>query len=256
MKYIFWLLCIAVLASSCSVNKDIMFKTDRDYQFDTPPDSVDQDYEISPNDILMLRVYTNKGHQLIEMTAGSSGDGGSMAGRRLGDIQYIVRSDGKLDFPEIGLVDIAGYTLKEAKDMLEEEYSKFYNEPYIQIDVTNNRVIVFPGSGGDAMVITLNNNNTTVIEALALAGGISTRGNASKIKLIRRGGKLDKREVFELDLSTVEGIKFANMTVQSNDIIYVQPVPELASEILRDLAPIVSLISSVALIYTIFNRDF
>jgi len=44
--------------------------------------------------------------------------------------------------------------------------------------------------------------------------------------------------------------------VQANDILYVQPVPQLASEILRDVAPIVSLFSSLALLYTIINRDF
>jgi polysaccharide export outer membrane protein len=256
MKYLFWLVCISVLATSCGVNSDLMFKTPRGYEFDQAPvDSVDKDYEISPNDILMLRVYTNKGHQLIEMTAGGSGGNANMT-RRLGDIQYVVRSDGMLDFPEIGEIEIAGFTLKEAKKMLEERYSQFYNEPYVQIDVMNNRVIVFPGSGGDAMVITLENNNTTVIEALALAGGLSSRGNASKIKLIRRGGLLQEEQIYEMDLSTIQGIEYANMTVQANDILYVQPVPQLASEILRDVAPIVSLFSSLALLYTIINRDF
>jgi polysaccharide export outer membrane protein len=113
-------------------------------------------------------------------------------------------------------------------------------------------VIVFPGSGGDARVIPLMNNNTTVIEALALAGGISGRGNASKVKLIRRIPGTEP-DVYLMDLSTIEGIQYAGMSVQANDILYVEPVPEIAGEVLRDLSPFVTIVTSLALLYGVIG---
>jgi polysaccharide export outer membrane protein len=90
------------------------------------------------------------------------------------------------------------------------------------------------------------------MEAIAMAGGITQRGRAAKIKLIR---KIDgERKVYLIDLSTIDGLKYVDMIVQANDYIYVEPVPQIGNEILRDVAPIVSLITSAVLIYTVVQR--
>jgi polysaccharide export outer membrane protein len=97
---------------------------------------------------------------------------------------YLVRQDGLLELPEVGVIRLEGLTLEEAEELLEEAYSSFYNSPYIVLRVTNKRVLMFPGESGRAMVVTLENMNTTLLEVLALAGGIGGRANASKVKLI------------------------------------------------------------------------
>jgi polysaccharide export outer membrane protein len=251
MRYLFICFCLIGLAS-CTINKNIMFKTDQDYVFDEISDSLDSDYVISPNDFVSLRLFTNKGAKLIESTAAPAE---SQRFFQFIDVQYLVREDGTIEFPEIGSVDIAGYTVRDAETLLENKYKTLYVDPYCIIRVTNNRVIVFPGQGGNAAVIPITNNNTTVIEALALAGGITQRGNASKVKLIRRNVG-EEPEIYQMDLSTIEGIQDANKVVQANDIVYVEPVPEVASEVLRDVAPFVTLITSMALIYGIFSGTF
>jgi polysaccharide biosynthesis/export protein len=172
-----------------------------------------------------------------------------------GDFNFPVLADGTVNFPELGFISVVGLTVIELQSKLETLYSEFYHEPYVSLEVINNRVIVFPGSGGDAKVIPIENNNVTVIEAIAAAGGIAKRGNASRVKLIRRTFKETgdvESKVYLMDLSTIEGIQMANMTVQSNDIIYIEPVPELGREILQELQPIISIVSGMALIYTVF----
>jgi polysaccharide biosynthesis/export protein len=59
--------------------------------------------------------------------------------------------------------------------------------------------------------------------------------------------------VYLMDLSTIEGIQYAEMIVQANDIIYVEPVPDIANELWKDITPVVSLISGLALIYAILT---
>nr|MBA3704847.1 hypothetical protein [Bacteroidota bacterium] len=115
-------------------------------------------------------------------------------------------------------------------------------------EVINRRVIIFPGSAGDAKVLPLHNNNTTLLEALALAGGIADYGKAHQVKLIRQNK--DKNDVYLIDLSKIEGIKEGTMVLQANDIIYVEPRRRYASRVLQEIAPIVSLISTAFILFT------
>jgi hypothetical protein len=57
-----------------------------------------------------------------------------------------------------------------------------------------------------------------------------------------------------MDLSTIEGMQAASTTVQAYDVIYVEPVPELANEVLRDLSPIVSIISSLSILWALLSN--
>jgi polysaccharide export outer membrane protein len=109
--------------------------------------------------------------------------------------------------------------------------------------------LVFPGSGGAGKVVTLENENTSLIEALALAGGITETGKAYKIKLIR--GDHRNPQVQLIDLSTVEGLRQSNLQLQANDIIYVEPVPRISQHVLSQITPIIGIITSVLLIYDI-----
>jgi polysaccharide export outer membrane protein len=253
MKYaMLWIVLIAGLAS-CTINRNVMFKTDHDYVFDTPPadTSATVEYRISPNDVIMMQLFSNEGARLLEMTAGA-GDQQQII--QFPNSIFLIDNEGNVDLPEIGMVNLKDLTLYEARERLESLYQEFYKGPYVLLEVTNNRVIVFPGSGGEAAVIPLQNNNTTVIEALALAGGVAERGDARRVKLIRYVN--DKREIYQMDLSTIEGVRYGSMIVQANDVIYVEPVPEIAREVLKDVNPIITLISGVALIYAIVSGAF
>ena len=86
------------------------------------------------------------------------------------------------------------------------------------------------------------------MEALAQAGGITDRGKANTIKLMR---KIDgKRVVYGIDLSTMDGLQYVDMIVQANDYIYVEPTPEIGKQVAENVVPIVSLISSAIVIIT------
>jgi len=248
MKNFLWFLAIALSLSSCTVNSDLMFRTPTEYEYDEFIESNEKEYTISPNDILNFRLFTNNGIQLLELNRNQPN-----ASRNLSfSLNYVVRPDSLVDLPSLGLTNITGLTVPEAQDSLSNMYEIYYNEPFVQIEVTNNRVIVFPGSGGNARTVGLANNNTSVIEVLAMAGGISARGKAKKVKLIRKeDGDI---KVYLMDLSTIEGVRYANTVVQANDIIYVEPTAEIARELLRDITPIISLLSSLLVVYSIFSN--
>lgn len=252
---LFWF-SMAILLGSCTVNKDILFKTPTDYAYADLPDSMGTVTHIKPNNILTMNFYTGNGHILVESGLGSSvltGGGNQTLNNQFGrnQISYLVDKDGSVKLPVIGRVRLEGMSVREAEVKLEEMYTQYYNEPFVILSVSNNRVIVSPGSGGTAQVITLTNANTTLLEALALAGGVSDRGVASKIKLIRENKESGGRDVYLVDLSTIDGLAQADLIVQPNDIIYVEPLPLIASELVREISPIITLITTTALIITL-----
>ena len=63
------------------------------------------------------------------------------------------------------------------------------------------------------------NDNTTLFEALAQAGGLNG-GKAYKIKIIR--GDLRNPQIFLVDLSTIKGVVKSDFVLQANDIIYIE----------------------------------
>lgn len=252
MRTGFFFLLAVVLATSCTINRNVMFKTDHDYVFDTPPDSTQlSQYRISPNDIVSVRLFSNGGAKLLDITAGTQE---SSRFANFPNTSFLVELNGDVNLPVIGRVNLVGLTVKESADVIQERYEQYYQDPFVVVQVTNNRVVIFPGTGSQAAVITLDNNNTTLVEALALAGGLADRADARKIKLIRyiEG----RREIYSMDLSTIEGLKYASMVVQANDVIYVEPVPEVAREVLDDVSPYVTLVSGLALIYAIVSGAF
>ncbi|HKK38916.1 MAG TPA: polysaccharide biosynthesis/export family protein [Cryomorphaceae bacterium] len=260
MRRILLLVLVSFALGSCTINKDLLFKTPTDYTFDEIPDSTKAEVVIAPNNLLTFNFFTGNGHILVEQSIGNGilGGGGqnnqNIMGQR-NQISYLVNEDGTVKLPVLGRVRLDGLSIREAESKLEEMYSVYYNEPFVMLQVQNNRVVISPGAGGTAQVITLVNANTTLMEALAMAGGVDNRGNASQIKLFRENRTTGKREVYLIDLSTIEGIEEADMIVQANDIIYVEPLPLIAREIVQEIAPIVTLITTAALLITILNTQ-
>ncbi len=234
-----------------------MLAADKDFPFDTlSTDSAStytREYRLTANDIIDFRLFANDGFKLIDIGSLSST---SPAGANLvrQGFEYQLDYEGVTRLPIIGAVSLKGMTIREAEVHLEQRYSEYYVKPFAIIRVVNRRVIVFPGEPGAARVITITNNNTTLVEALAQAGGISDNGKAHKIRLIRQTADPGKPKIYKIDLSNMRNIAQANIVVQSNDIIYVEPRRQIANRALREVTPIISLASSLFTLYVIIAR--
>jgi polysaccharide export outer membrane protein len=220
-----------------------MLKTPKNYNYDKLIDSLGRiDYKIAPNDAILYRVTPNDGFNLINLATTTN--------ILRSDIDAIVESDGTIKMPLIGKLNISGLTVIEAEKLLEEKYSEFYVKPFVTVRVNNKRVIIFPGNSGTARVVNLSNNNTTVLEVIASAGGIPEDGKAYKAKLIRNNVDADKKPyVYLMDLSRIEGLTLGKAKVQANDIIYVEPRYRPLRTFNNELAPIITLITTFLILY-------
>lgn len=249
-RKLLYFLVIVTIAGCNPLNPNRMFKTTKDFNYSTIPSDTIREYTISPNDIIEFRMFSNNGFKLIDLTSLNENTNQNVALRN--NLEYLVEFDGHVKLPILGRTMVKGLTVRAAEQMLEEKYSKFYNDPFVMLKVLSRRVIVFPGSGGAAQVVGLANEGTTLIEALALAGGITQTGRAKRVKLIRNVAQ--KHEVYLIDLSTIEGLKYADILLQSDDIIYVEPVPRIIQGLAAELSPILTIASTILLLYTIVDR--
>jgi polysaccharide export outer membrane protein len=248
MKKLFLFLIAVLLLSGCRLLRpDIMLKTPRNYTYSPIKDSISiKESKISPNDIFEFRLFSNDGFKLIDLTSLN----GNVNLSQASVLQYLIENDGTVKLPVLGSVKLSGFTIREAENFLESKYSQYYVKPFVLLKITNKRVIIFPGAGGTAKVLPITNNNTTLIEAIALAGGLPEYAKAYKIKVIR--GDPQKPTVYLIDLSTISGIASGSMVVQANDIIYVEPRIRFSSEVLKEIEPVLSLVTSAFLVYTVY----
>jgi polysaccharide export outer membrane protein len=248
-RTLFILSFVAAVFSSCSINKNIMFQTDTEYEFKKPDlDSTNKEYKLAPFDYITISLFTGDGAMILEYTTSGIERQPNYGGF---DLYYILDKDGEVDLPVLGKTKLAGLSIPDAQKYLESKFIN-YNDPFCLVRVLNRRVMVFTGEGSVGTVVPLANQNISVLEAIALAGGIRERGNASKVKLIR--GKNGANEVYRLNLSTIEGVESAKMIVQAGDIIYVEPVPQITNEFVKDIAPLVSLVSSTLILFLVVTN--
>jgi len=249
MRTLFFIVGVAALMSSCSINKNIMFKTDTEYEFNKPElDSTNKEYKLAPFDYITINLFTGNGAMILEYTTSGIDRLPNYGGF---DLYYILNEQGVVNLPVIGPTKLSGMSIPEAQKFLESKFVN-YNYPFCLVRVLNRRVLVFTGDGSLGSVVPLANQNISVLEAIALGGGIRERGNASKVKIIRK--KDGVNQVYRLNLSTIEGVESAKMIVQGGDIIYVEPVPQLTNEFVKDIAPLVSLISSSLILLFILTK--
>ena len=243
-----------MLLNSCAnVNSNVLFKIPKgeNFQYDSLPLKPSQDYIMGPGDRFNFLFSTNKGEKLIMGLSGVKGVESQSFIQSTIIQDYLVRTDGTAEIPIIGIIKVQGKTVIQLRDTLTQILSKDYIEPFVQIRLTNQRVIIFNGRGS-AQVVVLNNLNTTLLETLAMSGGLGNDSKANSIKLIRRVD--NKREVYKIDLSTIHGMKQAEMIVQSSDYIYVDFKPRLASSFLSEVSPWLSLFTTTLALLTLIQK--
>jgi polysaccharide biosynthesis/export protein len=239
-------LFLIITLPACKIHNR-MFSTEKSVLVDSIQKQLinsEKNYVIQKNDYLNVRIFTNRGEKLIDPNLELSSKGGGAGGGTKDEIiKYLVRSDGNVNLPMVGDVPLVGFTLIQADSVLGVKYGSFYEGSYVITSMLNKRVFVLGPTPLGAKVIPLQNENVNLIEIITLYGGIPDNGKSYNIRVIR--GDLKNPNVNIIDLSTIEGMKKASLDVQPNDIIYIEPVRKVVLESLRDIAPFITMFSTI-----------
>jgi polysaccharide export outer membrane protein len=276
-KIVIYILLLASFSGCRLYNQNIMFRTEKSIKSSKPIieamiNRAEKNYIVQIGDHIEVRLYTAEGEEIINPRAamvgipngqqiqvgGQMGQGGMMmqsnmmmqqgAGNGFQSPQFpldypdfTVWQSGQINLPKLGLVKIEGLTLMQVDSTLSLMYNKFFEKSYVRSRFNNKRVVVFRGATGT--VIPLRSENMNLLEILALTGGMPNDQRARNIRLIR--GDLKDPDVYVINLSKIEGLTAQDLTIQPNDIVYVEPVRKSVFETLNDVSPLLSLITSL-----------
>ena len=142
--------CLALLLSSLSA------------QAATPPEEV---YQLEPGDVLEVSVWHEE-----DLTKA-----------------VIVRPDGGLSFPLVGNVQARGKSVEQLQSEIAEKLERYIPEPVVTVAVQqlSGNVIYVIGKVNRPGHLPVT-RNVDVVQALAMAGGMSTYAAANKIRILRR----------------------------------------------------------------------
>lgn len=241
LKKISPFLLILLLFSSCKIfYPNYLLRDTKDFYYYELKEVEYQKQVILPQDELSFHLYTRDGFSLVDVL------GGEIAGLQGGGATYRVKEDGYVELPLLGELYVKGITRLDLENLLEKKYSAWYNEPFIQLEVTNHRAYVFMGIG-EAQVLALPSENTKLIEVLALMGGIDAGSKSNKIKIIR--GDYDNPTIKKIDLSTIAGLKDADFVVLPNDLIIVDPKLRPAQAVITEINYFFTIVSTITTLY-------
>lgn len=243
------IIVILLFFNSCkTLRPSEMFQTDNEY----PVNSFEAsklEYVIKPYDKISLRVVSNVGESFFK---GDLNSGGSTSNSQSG-FEFSVEFDGMVKVPILGRVLVSGKTVREIEEYFEELYGQYFVNPFVLVQVTNRKVMVFMDSGTKATIVEMPTENLTLIEAIAEVGGISEISRAYSIKLIR-GNLTQNPEIYYWNISNLTDLKNSNIFLEANDIIYIDSKPQYVVRALREISPYLTLVTTLVTVYGVFFK--
>ena len=168
-------------------------------------------------------------------------------------IQYLVNSNGEIDFPVLGTLKVAGLTTKELSEQLKIRLKDYLKNPTVAIRLVNFKVTIL-GDVKAPGAYTIASERITIIEALGLAGDLQIQGNRKSVTLIREKG--GERTFVTIDLTSKKLFDSPYYFLAQNDVIYVEPnKAKINSSVVgANTSIILSSISILVTLITLFTR--
>ena len=185
------------------------------------------DAKIMPKDELTISVNTTNPEvslpfNLLMQNAYQQGRTLSTTGGTL--MPYLVDTEGSINFPIIGRLQVAGLTKRQCERMIQDKIRPYLAEsenPIVTVRMSSYSISVLgevarPGS------YMVSREEINILEALAQAGDLTIYGVRDRVKLIRKNAS-GRKEIHTLNLNDADIVNSPYFYLQQNDIVYVEP---------------------------------
>ena len=136
---------------------------------------------------------------------------------------YTVKSDGTIDFPIIGEIEVAGLTREQTERLVKDRLvdSKQIKDPVVTVEFMNLGFSVL-GEVARPGRYAIDRDKFTILDALGRAGDLTINGERETVTVLRNNGKEDV--AYQVNLLDAKSL-YASQAfyVQQGDIIYVTP---------------------------------
>lgn len=136
---------------------------------------------------------------------------------------FLVDSEGNIDYPGVGTISVVGLTVREVKEALLDKIRPFVTDAVVNARILNFKITVL-GEVKLPSVYPQADEQVSILDALGMAGDLTDFGDREKILLIREQN--GKQQTFTLNLASKSILGNSNFYLQQNDVIYVSPVEQ------------------------------
>ena len=227
---------LLLLMSSCNVSKRITYFQDiQDHQAaSSTTEQPTPEIRLRPEDKISI-IVNSKVPELTALfnlpyttrTLGSE----NVSATNHGSSGYIIKSDGTIDFPVLGLVQAAGKTRDELAVYIKSELMdrNLVNDPVVTVEFINLQFSVMgevrsPGS------YRITRDHITLLDALSMAGDLSIDGKRDNV-LILRPDSSGNITAYNVDMRSFDNVKNSPAYyIHQHDYIYVEPNAKRANQ--------------------------
>lgn len=237
-KHSLFFLALALLLSSCDVSKRIT------YFQDIQEKDVSAGMEMQPSPEIRLRpedkvsiIVNSKVPELTTLfnlpytsrVIGPSSETTSYTTH--GTSAYVIKTDGNIDFPVLGLVQAAGKTRDELASHIKSELMNrnLVNDPVVTVEFINLQFSVM-GEVRSPGTYRITRDRITILDALSMAGDLSIDGKRDNV-LVLRPDSSGNIIAYNVDMRSFDNVKRSPAYyIHQNDYIYVEPNAKRANQ--------------------------
>lgn len=218
---------VAVVALwSCATPRDISYFQDAKGG-DAFAVQYDMDIRVRNNDRLMIVVHS-RDPQLAAMfnlpiQSVRVGSGSSVQSNSYATMSYTVDNQGCIDFPGVGVLQVAGKNREEVVSMVKNEITNrnLLKDPVVTVEFDNMYINVL-GEVARPGRYALTKDRVSVIDALGMAGDLAIQGQRKNVKVLRM--EYGARKVYELDFTRLgDVVQSPAYYLQQDDVVVVEP---------------------------------
>lgn len=261
MKKFLTFIVLAILLNSCIPKKNLVYFQGDVKQVDSIQRLQEAPYRLQINDMLDIQIQSPD-KKLVDLFQRSENENNSVRYTKesLYFTTYSVDKHGNIRLPYLGELNVLGYTTTEVREKIDKEFENYFknlDDVFVTVKLAGVRFTII-GEVKKTGTLVIFQNQVTLIDAIATAGDITLVGNRKNVSIFRKTTSGTKRYVIDmLDLSTFNS---ENFYIQSNDVIYVEPLKQKSwgtgatgMQTLLTITAIFSLITTVLLLTQAFN---
>jgi len=130
----------------------------------------------------------------------------------------MVDTNGTIEMPKIGSINVLGKTVPELKEMIKADLKKWLINPIVDVKVLNKEIIVL-GEVRNPNTVSIDKDHVSLLEMISKTGGFEFYANLKSIKILRQEG--ENVRVTNLDLTVGNNILNTNIQLRPGDIVIV-----------------------------------
>ena len=138
-----------------------------------------------------------------------------------------IKRDGSISLQDIGKIKLAGLSLDDASSLIKNKVNSSFIGTKAFVSLSNIRDInvLVSGNAFNPGIYTVS-GNSSMLHAIAVAGGISDSGSYREINLIRNQQVIETLDMYDV---LITGKYNSNISLKTGDVIFVTPVKNIVT---------------------------